>query len=61
MSKKEELLLKDSAVPVWEVGFAKPVIEEKTINTNDINDIFDKHLYSFNDFKFNRNEANNHE
>jgi hypothetical protein len=30
-------------------------------NFNDINDIFDKHLYSFGDFKFNRNEANNYE
>ena len=28
MSKKEELLLKDSAVPVWEVGFAKPIEDE---------------------------------
>jgi len=26
-----------------------------------INDIFDKFLYSFGNFKFNRNEANNYE
>ena len=26
-----------------------------------INDIFDKHLYSFGDFKFHRDEANNYE
>jgi len=28
---------------------------------NSINDIFDKYLYSFGSFKFNREEANNYE
>jgi len=30
-------------------------------NSDSINDIFAKHLYSFGNFKFNRNEANNYE
>jgi len=30
-------------------------------NNNSINDIFDKYLYSFGNFKFNRDEANNYE
>jgi hypothetical protein len=30
-------------------------------NADNINDIFDKHLYSFDNFKFNRNDANNYE
>jgi len=30
-------------------------------NSNDINDIFDKYLYSFGNFKFNRDDANNYE
>jgi hypothetical protein len=30
-------------------------------NLGSINDIFDKHLYSFGNFKFNRNDANNYE
>jgi len=39
-----------------------PFYEKKATKNNDsINDIFDKHLYSFNNFKFNRNEANNYE
>jgi len=32
---------------------------EASQNSNDINDIFEKHLYSFGNFKFNRNDANN--
>lgn len=39
-----------------------PFHKEKSIqNPDSINDIFDKHLYSFGDFKFNRDEANNYE
>ena len=30
-------------------------------NSDNINDIFAKHLYSFGNFKFNRDEANNYE
>jgi hypothetical protein len=30
-------------------------------NSDNINDIFDRHLYSFDNFKFNRNDANNYE
>ena len=30
-------------------------------SSNSINDIFDKYLYSFGNFKFNRDEANNYE
>jgi len=30
-------------------------------NNDSINDIFAKHLYSFDNFKFNRDEANNYE
>jgi hypothetical protein len=30
-------------------------------NSDSINDIFDKYLYSFGNFKFNRDEANNYE
>ena len=30
-------------------------------NSDSINDIFAKHLYSFDNFKFNREEANNYE
>ena len=30
-------------------------------NSNDINDIFDRYLYSFGNFKFNRDDANNYE
>jgi len=39
-----------------------PFYDKKTNQNNDnINSIFDKHLYSFDDFKFNRDEANNYE
>ncbi|MDR2899891.1 MAG: hypothetical protein LBV20_00020 [Treponema sp.] len=34
--------------------------DKKEKDTN-INTIFDKYLYSFSSFKFNRNEANNYE
>jgi len=30
-------------------------------DSDNINDIFDKYLYSFGNFKFNRDEANNYE
>ena len=30
-------------------------------NSDSINDIFDKYLYSFGNYKFNRDEANNYE
>jgi len=30
-------------------------------DSDTINDIFDKHLYSFGDFRFNRDEANNYD
>ena len=30
-------------------------------NSDSINDIFDQHLFSFDNFKFNRDEANNYE
>jgi hypothetical protein len=30
-------------------------------NPENIDDIFDKYLYSFNGYKFDRNEANNYE
>jgi hypothetical protein len=30
-------------------------------NSDNINDIFTKYLYSFDDYKFNRDEANNYE
>ena len=35
--------------------------EKENKNSNNIDDVFDKYLYSFSDFKFNRNEANNYE
>jgi hypothetical protein len=39
-----------------------PFYNKKTNqNKNSINDIFDKYLYSFGNFKFNRDEANNYE
>ena len=39
-----------------------PFNNGKANSKNDnINDIFAKHLYSFVNFKFNRNEANNYE
>jgi len=39
-----------------------PFSDEKTNrNSDNINDIFAKHLYSFGNFKFNRDEANNYE
>ena len=39
-----------------------PFGNKKAEQYNDsINDIFDKHLYSFGDFKFNRDEANKYE
>ena len=39
-----------------------PFHEKKpTQNSDEINDIFDKYLYSFGNFKFNRDEANNYE
>jgi len=30
-------------------------------NSDTLDDIFDKHLYSFDNFKFNRDEANNYD
>jgi hypothetical protein len=30
-------------------------------NNDSINDVFNKHMYSFGNFKFNRNEANDYE
>ena len=42
--------------------FVFPLHDRKTnINSDYINDIFDGHLYFFNDFKFNRNDANNYD
>jgi len=39
-----------------------PFYDKKTNqNNNNINDIFDKYLYSFDNFKFDRNEANNYD
>jgi len=39
-----------------------PFYNKKANQDNDsINDIFDKYLYSFGNFKFNRDEANNYE
>jgi len=39
-----------------------PFYNKKSNQDNDsINDIFDKYLYSFGNFKFNRDEANNYE
>ena len=39
-----------------------PYQSKKTNQNNDsINDIFARHLYSFDNFKFNRDEANNYE
>jgi hypothetical protein len=39
-----------------------PFCDKKANQNNDsINDIFDKFLFSFGDFKFNRDEANNYE
>jgi hypothetical protein len=39
-----------------------PFCEKKVSKNNEsINDIFDKYLYSFDNFKFNRSEANNYE
>ena len=35
--------------------------KKESLNLGSINDIFDKHLYSFGNFKFNREEANNYE
>jgi hypothetical protein len=35
--------------------------KKESQNPNSINDIFDKHLYSFSNFKFNREEANDYE
>ena len=34
---------------------------EENQNSDIINDMFAKHLYSFGNFKFNRDEANNYE
>lgn len=38
-----------------------PFTENKAYKNNNVNDIFDKYLYSFGNFKFDRNEANNYE
>jgi len=39
-----------------------PFYNKKANQNNDsINDVFAKHLYSFANFKFNRDEANNYE
>jgi hypothetical protein len=39
-----------------------PFYNKKSNQNNDsISEIFDKYLYSFDDFKFNRDEANNYE
>jgi len=39
-----------------------PFYNKKTNpNSDSINDIFDKYLYSFGNYKFNRDEANNYE
>lgn len=35
--------------------------KEEHRNDSSINTVFDKHLYSFSNFKFNRDEANNYE
>ena len=35
--------------------------KEVNQNSNSINDIFAEYLYSFDNFKFNRDEANNYE
>jgi hypothetical protein len=42
----------------------KPKMTLREMNCDEelsMNDIFDKHLYTFGNFKFNRNEANNYE
>jgi hypothetical protein len=38
-----------------------PFCNKRANQNNDINDIFSKYLYSFDDFQFNRDEANNYE
>jgi len=39
-----------------------PFYNKKTNqNSDSLNDIFDKYLYSFGNYKFNRDEANNYE
>jgi hypothetical protein len=39
-----------------------PFYNKKTNQNSDgLNDIFDKYLYSFGNYKFNRDEANNYE
>ena len=38
-----------------------PFYKKENKNSDSINDIFAKHLYSFGNFKFNRDEANNYE
>jgi len=45
-------------VEVWVLPFYEKKANQ---NSENINDIFDKYLYSFGNFKFNRNEANNYE
>jgi hypothetical protein len=42
--------------------FVFPFYNKKTKQNNDnIDDIFDKYLFSFENYKFNRDEANNYE